>query len=669
MLIQRSFAILSITFLLFSCSQKPVETTSLEVERNPSAVSAARGNDWDYDPGAPKDSKWADLFAETPNYRAYGSAVIGGKGDKFRWMMGPMWYRGRLGKNQVKVFVIGQEGAQDENVSNRSFTGSTGTRMQKFLNYLGVDRSYLFMNTFVYTITGQYGLAQDAAVTAESKNLMWLAQNENSVVVTHRHKLFDYMLEQNKGTLALVIGVGTAGKDSAASWVRAHGGDCTASQLSKGCDGVGKLAGIKVVGVMHPGAASARNGGDDAALRLRADFKAKAAIVASKLKENPNWLPQDPGMKRDLSLEFAYGDAAIPHRDFPFGTNWRMGQDGTASNRRGADGIQIYSKKGCYNNVNTNPQGRCDETAGTKKLMYEVNPSLLTAKPAEMKAGDVPYESPKNAIGRKEFDEGPGADLAKMILEFFNQDYAKLGVTSHISFGPNGSYRGRANAAKILVVADQESHDDMFSGRALTGTGGQLFQSFLNAIGATKSYFILRTLPVDTLDLSVEKRLAVATDAKVSDARRRIIESVLSAGKTKVIFTIGPVAQKVVSDLGDLEVKVVNLPEFSDKTIKEVKSVISKVKDLGLTIDVAGKFDYAGTVSIIPRLDLPAYTRFWMGTSGSRAVRAYEVVDGKKVYNPDYYIFKAPQWATKWPEGALSAEEKASVEAFKSQQP
>jgi len=71
-------------------------------------------------------------------------------------------------------YLIGQEGAQDENVSNRSFTGSTGTRMQKFLNYLGVDKSYLFMNTFVYTITGQYSLfgedAENPRKLLEQKN-------------------------------------------------------------------------------------------------------------------------------------------------------------------------------------------------------------------------------------------------------------------------------------------------------------------------------------------------------------------------------------------------------------------------------------------------------------------------------------------------------------------
>src|SRR5690606_37834226 len=73
-------------------------------------ISSARdrGNTWEYDAGAPKDSKWPDLFANTPNYRAFGQEVIQGVGDKFRWIFGPMWYRGRLEKQQVKIFVIGQ---------------------------------------------------------------------------------------------------------------------------------------------------------------------------------------------------------------------------------------------------------------------------------------------------------------------------------------------------------------------------------------------------------------------------------------------------------------------------------------------------------------------------------------------------------------------------------
>ena len=223
-----------------------------------------RGLITEFDLGAPLNSKWIDLFAETPNYRLFGNKIISGRGEKFRWKMGPMFYRGRLTPNSVKVFVIGQEGAQDENLTNRSFTGSTGTRMQKFLNYFGISKSYLFMNTFVYTITGQYSLygddAQNEYKVRQWKQLMWLAQNEDSIIVKHRHKMFNYMLETNKKTLNLIIGVGTARKESTVTWLNSIApNSCSYKKLTQSyCEGRGKLEGVIAIGVRHPGAASAR---------------------------------------------------------------------------------------------------------------------------------------------------------------------------------------------------------------------------------------------------------------------------------------------------------------------------------------------------------------------------------------------------------------------------
>ena len=58
------------------------------------------------------------------------------------------------------------------------------------------------MNTFVYTITGQYSLYGDDARNEEkkleNKKLKWLAQNPDSIIVKHRHEMFNYMLETNK---------------------------------------------------------------------------------------------------------------------------------------------------------------------------------------------------------------------------------------------------------------------------------------------------------------------------------------------------------------------------------------------------------------------------------------------------------------------------------------
>ena len=267
--------ILAVTTLI-SCTHKfrnPSNDEALQSPATSNATSVAlkydlrRGSPAEYDAGAPTDSKWIELYGSTPNYRSFGVEILGGQpkfDEKFRWVFGPMWYRGRLTPESVKVFVVGQEGAQDENVSNRAFTGSTGTRVQKFLNHLGVYQSYLFMNTFVYTINGQL---------EDAPEFKWIEQGEGSPVVTYRHKLFDYMLETNSQTVALFMGVGRGGKSSLATWINSRGGKCNAAADLRNCDTSGMTEWFKknknieiknkvlAVGVPHPGGANPNLGG------------------------------------------------------------------------------------------------------------------------------------------------------------------------------------------------------------------------------------------------------------------------------------------------------------------------------------------------------------------------------------------------------------------------
>ena len=202
----------------------------------------------------------------------------------------------------------------------------------------------------------------------------------------------------------------------------------------------------------------------------------------------------------------------------------------------------------------------------------------------------------------------------------------------------------------------------MFSGRALTGTGGQYLQTFLNAIGATTSYLIIRTLPVDTLDLSVMKQKEIALNPDVSNAREKIIQSVLDKGNTQLLISVGDVSHVVVDALNP-SLPVIKVPSFLSDNSSSLESALKKVKNLKLKLNNKA-VDYFRTLSTIPRADLPAYTRFWMGTSGSRASRAHEIINGKKIYNGDYYIFEAPNWATKWSLGNLSSDEQESVNIF-----
>ena len=161
------------------------------------------------------------MFAEAPDYRALGTALGGGDddagdggdpaGERFRWHFGPVFYRGRLGDDQVKVLVVGQDGGSDEALAHRSFVGESGTRVQHLLGQLGITRSYLFLNTFVYSILGQFGGALER-----------LALDPASPVARHRNRLLDYAAARND--LRLIITVGRAARESVLAWNRWRGG-------------------------------------------------------------------------------------------------------------------------------------------------------------------------------------------------------------------------------------------------------------------------------------------------------------------------------------------------------------------------------------------------------------------------------------------------------------
>ena len=192
------------------------------------------------------------------------------------------------------MLVVGQEGAQDESLSHRSFTGGTGGRMQHLLNHLGINRSYLFLNTFVYPIFGQYnGL------------LPIIAQHPASPIAKHRTALFDYAVDRND--LQLAIAVGRAAKESLASWVESHGGTADPDNLH--------LADASVISpicawsaCLHPGGA----GKGGAVSAIVASFNAAINHVHQWITSTPSWLPVDPGSNPgDVRLQVHLGSDPV----------------------------------------------------------------------------------------------------------------------------------------------------------------------------------------------------------------------------------------------------------------------------------------------------------------------------------------------------------------------
>ena len=123
-----------------------------------------RGAPLDHDPGPTRTGEWARLFANTPDYRALGVEAL--DEEAFRWHFGPMFYRGRLERGQARVLVVGQEGAQDESLATAPSSVAPAPGCSTCCAGSASRSSYLFLNTFVYPIFGQYDdelrpLAQD----------------------------------------------------------------------------------------------------------------------------------------------------------------------------------------------------------------------------------------------------------------------------------------------------------------------------------------------------------------------------------------------------------------------------------------------------------------------------------------------------------------------------
>lgn len=98
-----------------------------------------------FDPGY-FDEPFRTLASEYPGVDVYPPG-------QFRTEWGPIFHRGRL-DGSARVLVIGQDPAQHETVIRRILVGEAGRRVQGFLAKLGVTRSYVFINTYLYSVYG-----------------------------------------------------------------------------------------------------------------------------------------------------------------------------------------------------------------------------------------------------------------------------------------------------------------------------------------------------------------------------------------------------------------------------------------------------------------------------------------------------------------------------------
>jgi uracil-DNA glycosylase len=89
------------------------------------------------------------------------------------------------------MLVIGQDPAQHETIARRILVGEAGHRIQGFLSKLGIDRSYVMINTFLYSVYGQGGGTKH--------------QNDAGIIA-YRNRWLDALMAGSNIELAISLG-------------------------------------------------------------------------------------------------------------------------------------------------------------------------------------------------------------------------------------------------------------------------------------------------------------------------------------------------------------------------------------------------------------------------------------------------------------------------------
>src|SRR3954468_18110527 len=143
-----------------------------------------------FDPGYGEEPL-ASLVASYPGAIAYPAT-----GFRLEW--GPIFHRGRL-DGTARVLVIGQDPAQHETVARRILVGEAGHRLQGFLFKLGIDRSYVMVNTFLYSVYGN--ASKNAGLTR---------------IATYRNKWLDAVFAHEP--IEAVVSLGTLADKAWLAW-------------------------------------------------------------------------------------------------------------------------------------------------------------------------------------------------------------------------------------------------------------------------------------------------------------------------------------------------------------------------------------------------------------------------------------------------------------------
>jgi hypothetical protein len=188
-------------------------------------------------------------------------------------------------------------------------------------------------------------------------------------------------------------------------------------------------------------------------------------------------------------------------------------------------------------------------------------------------------------------------------------------------------------------------------------------QAFFKAMGIIKRYIIIRPLPVDTLDLDEKEVLTIVRHPQTQKVIQAIVDKIISASPDlNLVLAFGPQARELSQALEFEDLPVVGLKAWKENdALQDWQDKLEAIKTIEYEReDTSASFSYSGQRGQIPRLDLPYGAPRWAGSSGDRASRPLDKIDGE--ISPDYYRIFLPLWVYRLSPAPLSPEEESALE-------
>jgi hypothetical protein len=206
---------------------------------------------WSYDAGPDLETELGrelvDITANIPNMPEVSNKIMGRK-QKFRPAFGPIPWRMLQEENKVKMLFIGQDGTHIAEAAGRPATAGFGGRAQDLAKYFGVNEGAAFINTYSFTIKGQYGIYGTPYIFTNkgvpkvrtenivSNNLWAMSMSPKSPITKWRNSLIDWIIRNNKSSMKLVVLFGGAARDAIATFAEMRGAQVSSrfeSQMNK----------------------------------------------------------------------------------------------------------------------------------------------------------------------------------------------------------------------------------------------------------------------------------------------------------------------------------------------------------------------------------------------------------------------------------------------------